>query len=150
MSYKRVHVEGFIVAGVSETTNLENELSFETSMMPQLWQNYFQKAIVEPIEYEVENSTAYALYTNYEDDGELEAVVGARVSKKSATSTCRVVQDGEYLLFEKSGDMPKTTVELWESIREFFDKNTEFKRAFLSDFEVYESENRVRIYIGIK
>ena len=60
------------------------------------------------------------------------------------------MQDGEYLLFEKSGDMPKSTVELWESIREFFDKNTEFKRAFLSDFEVYESEKRVRIYIGIK
>ena len=40
--------------------------------------------------------------------------------------------------------------DLWEEIWEFFEKNSDYERAFEVDFEKFTNENEVEIYVSIK
>ena len=46
--------------------------------------------------------------------------------------------------------MPTVVVETWKGVWEFFETNTEYRRNFISDFEVYNDSEQVTIYIGLK
>ena len=79
-------------------------------------------------------------------------VVGAEVAKvsKSPSYETITIQSGEYLRFDAKGKMPMVVVDLWAKIWQFFEKNSEFKRRYGTDFEIYLGEDEVSIYIGIQ
>jgi len=155
MDYEKVNLKSKNIMGVKARTSNALESDYENAKIPSLWREYFQSAILDPIPNEVPNTPPYAIYCNYENDvnGEYDVIVGAQVSKtpkSSASYGVIALESGDYLRFDAKGKMPMATVELWAEIWRFFDKNSQFKRSFKTDFEVYPDEDGVSIYIGIK
>jgi len=91
----------------------------------------------------------YGVYSDYESDasGNYKVTVGVEVTKpKNAI----VIEDKKYLVFTKQGELPMVVVELWEEIWAYFEKNSEYERAFEIDFEKYAKEDEVEIFVSIK
>jgi predicted transcriptional regulator YdeE len=154
MNYEKIKLKSKTIMGVKERTSNALESDFENAKIPSLWRAYFQSAILDPIPNEVPDTPPYAIYCNYENgvNGEYDVIVGAQVSKTpkfSAPYEVMNLKSGTYLRFDAKGKMPMATVELWAKIWHFFEKNSEFKRNFETDFEVYPGEDEVSIYIGI-
>ena len=61
-----------------------------------------------------------------------------------------VIEDKKYLVFKKQGELPMVVVELWEEIWDYFEKNSEYARAFEVDFEKYAKEDEIEIFVSIK
>ena len=91
----------------------------------------------------------YGVNSDYESDasGNYKVTVGVEVTKpKNAI----VIEDKKYLVFTKQGELPMVVVELWEEIWDYFEKNSEYERAFEVDFEKYAKEDEIEIFVSIK
>ena len=91
----------------------------------------------------------YGAYSDYASDasGNYKVTVGVEVTKpKNAI----VIEDKKYLVFKKQGELPMVVVELWEEIWDYFEKNSEYARAFEVDFEKYAKEDEIEIFVSIK
>ena len=151
----KVKVDSKIIAGVQETTSNEQERDYEGAKIPLPWRQYFQNAILYPLANEVENAPAYGVYHDYENgtNGEYKVTVGTEVSTdKNVETGYEIVKlaKGEYIRFDAKGEMPMVVMELWQDIWKYFARNTDIKRSFQTDFEVYLGEDEVSIYIGIE
>lgn len=153
MDYKKVYLDKKLIAGVFTQTSKLDEENFEEAKVPALWQSYFQNSIFNPISNEIEGSPAYAVLFDFQKMGKYSVLIGTEVNKTEGLSgeySFTTIEAGEYLKFNAKGKMPEVLNELWEKIREFFKKSKDFQRAFKSDFEVYEKEDEVSIFIGTK
>ena len=60
------------------------------------------------------------------------------------------IPSGKYLVFTAMGPMPQALIETWAYIWDYFSKDSGYIRTYSTDFERYESSERVEIYIAIK
>jgi predicted transcriptional regulator YdeE len=137
-----------MISGISAVTNNEFEMSEENGKIAQLWEDYFAKDIYKTTFNKANNDSMYGVYSNYVSDltGNYEITVGVEVTK---SKNAIVIEDKKYLVFSKKGELPSVVVELWEEIWDYFEKNTEYERAFTVDFEKYTKEDEIEIYVAI-
>ena len=146
---KVTRIKKLMISGISVVTNNEFEMSEENGKIAGLWEEYFQKDIYKKTFDKANSDFMYGVYSNYESDasGNYKVTVGVEVTKpKNAI----VIEDKKYLVFSKQGELPMVVVELWEEIWAYFEKNSEYVRAFEIDFEKYAKEDEVEIYVSIK
>ena len=146
---KVTRIKKLMIAGISEVTNNETELSEESGKIAALWENYFEKDIYKKTFDKSNSDFMYGVYSDYESDvnGNYKITVGVEVTK---AKNAIVIEDKKYLIFSKKGELPLVVVELWEEIWDYFEKNSEYERAFEVDFEKYAKEDEIEIYVSIK
>ena len=146
---KVTRIKKLMISGISTVTNNEFEMSEENGKIAQLWEEYFAKDVYKKTFDKANNDFMYGVYTDYESDatGNYKVTVGVEVTKpKNAI----VIEDKKYLVFKKQGELPMVVVELWEEIWDYFEKNSEYQRAFEIDFEQYAKEDEIEIFVSIK
>uniref|UniRef100_UPI0040488B47 GyrI-like domain-containing protein n=1 Tax=Aliarcobacter sp. TaxID=2321116 RepID=UPI0040488B47 len=146
---KVTRIKKLMISGISTVTNNEFEMSEENGKIAQLWDDYFAKDIYKTTFNKSNSDFMYGVYSDYESDvtGNYKVTVGVEVTKpKNAI----VIEDKKYLVFTKQGELPLVVVELWEEIWDYFEKNSEYERAFEIDFEKYAKEDEIEIYVSIK
>ena len=145
---KVTRIKKLMISGISAVTNNEFEMSEENGKIAQLWEDYFAKDIYKTTFNKANNDSMYGVYSNYVSDltGNYEITVGVEVTK---SKNAIVIEDKKYLVFSKKGELPSVVVELWEEIWDYFEKNTEYERAFTVDFEKYTKEDEIEIYVAI-
>ncbi|MFA9240351.1 MAG: GyrI-like domain-containing protein [Candidatus Paceibacteria bacterium] len=146
---KVTRVKKLMIAGLSTVTNNELEMSEENGKIALLWEEYFAKDIYKKTFDKANSDFMYGVYSDYESDasGNYKVTVGVEVTKpKNAI----VIEDKKYLVFKKQGELPMVVVELWEEIWDYFEKNSEYARAFEVDFEKYAKEDEIEIFVSIK
>jgi predicted transcriptional regulator YdeE len=146
---KVTRIKKLMISGISVVTNNEIEMSEEDGQIAKLWEEYFSKDIYKTTFDKANNDSMYSVYSDYVSDvtGNYKVTVGVEVTKpKNAV----VIEDKKYLVFTKQGELPYVVVELWEEIWEYFEKNSDYERAFTIDFEKYAKEDEVEIYVSIK
>ncbi|MDX9961522.1 MAG: GyrI-like domain-containing protein [Aliarcobacter sp.] len=146
---KVTRIKKLMIAGISEVTNNETEMSEESGKIAALWENYFEKDIYKKTFDKSNSDFMYGVYSDYGSDasGNYKVTVGVEVTK---AKNAIVIEDKKYLVFTKKGELPMVVVELWEEIWEHFKKNSEYERAFEIDFEKYAKEDEIEIFVSIK
>ncbi len=146
---KVTRVKKLMISGISVVTNNEFEMSEENGKIAGLWEEYFANDVYKKTFDKANSDFMYGVYSNYESDasGNYKVTVGVEVTKpKNAI----VIEDKKYLVFTKQGELPMVVVELWEEIWAYFEKNSEYERAFEIDFEKYAKEDEIEIFVSIK
>ena len=146
---KVTRIKKLMIAGISEVTNNETEMSEESGKIAALWENYFEKDIYKKTFDKSNSDFMYGVYSDYESDasGNYKVTVGVEVTKpKNAI----VIENKKYLVFTKQGELPMVVVELWEEIWDYFEKNSDYERSFEVDFEKYVKEDEIEIFVSIK
>lgn len=148
---KPIELEEKTIKGISTRTKNENEQNSQTAKIAPLWMEFcnsfsqtFQSGV--PI---------YGVYFDYESDanGEFNVLAGAEshADHKNIEVKEVKIQKGRYLVFNNEGKMPDVVIEAWTEVWSYFnDPKCEFKRAYLTDFELYKSQNEIELYIGIE
>ena len=148
---KIVHVDQKSIKGISVRTTNANEMNPSTSKIGNLHQGFSKKV---GVNYE-KGAHLYVIYFDYESDaaGEYSVLVGSdEIDEKSSEHIERVnVLSGNYMIFEGVGEMPQIVINTWSKVWEFFSKeDVPVQRTFTTDFEFYESQNEIAIYVAVK
>ncbi|MBN9229245.1 MAG: hypothetical protein BGO90_06870 [Legionella sp. 40-6] len=140
------YVNSFVLYGHSVVTSNNNEANPTTSKLPTLWQQFISRR-----EQEV---PVFCVYWNYESDadGLYQATVGSTVDKTQGPSDSVRIKEGYYLVFKNRGPKPAAIIEIWQYIWCYFENtsNSNYKRTFITDFEQYNADDAVTVYIGIQ
>ena len=141
--------------GIEVRTNNTFELDPSKARIPSLWGRFFQEGTIEKIPSKKPHGVPLGIYTDYESDhqGPYSLIAGVETTDlKSIPNGMRglTVPGGKYLVFTASGQMPKALIETWMCIWNYFSKNSTHKRTYTTDFERYESSEKVEIYIAIE
>jgi predicted transcriptional regulator YdeE len=154
MQAQAVEVPAFRVVGISEYTNNEKETQPETSIIPTLWQNFFQYNVGQMIPGVSETSALYGVYSNYASDenGEYQLLIGAEPNNEGVPNNLSEihVQMGHYLVFKVPALNPQAIMQTWSDIEHYFSTpECAYERTFKTDFEKYEGKTSINIYIGV-
>ncbi len=142
------------IAGISVRTNNKVESNPKKAVLPALWNRFFDEDILDQIPDKIPNSPIYGVYSEYESNVKGTYTVTAGVEafgpeiKKNGFNLTKI-EAGEYLLFKGRGPLPEVVANTWQEVWSYFTKNTEFKRLYKTDFELYITQEQVEIYIGI-
>lgn len=136
-------------------TRNQDEMAPDSGKIPGLWASFYQD-IAPKLSA---GTTIYGVYSNYESDHtghfDLHAVVASSdlASEKESWVPCEI-QAGNYLKFtQKSPDKDpvKQVIGLWQFVWSYFeDASCPHRRAYSTDFERYESEAAVELFISLK
>lgn len=149
MQKKVIKLDEIIVAGIAIRTNNKTA----SKDIQKLWDEFYSNNIVSKIKDKKPNSFIYGVYDDYESDlnGNYTLTAGVEISRKDIkNNNCVIIKKGKYILFENKGNLPEVVVQTWRYIWDYFQKNKDAKRKYSSDFEVYESDKNIKIYISIK
>ena len=149
MNISKVNLTEKIVAGICINTN--NTKAHET--ITKLWNEFYNNNIISKIEHKKNDSLIYGVYSDYDSDinGNYTITSGVEINRKDIKKYNPVViKKGKYILFEQDGKLPKVVADTWIQIWKYFEEYKDIKRRYQSDFEVYENDNNIKIYIGIK
>ena len=149
MNITRVNITEKIIAGICINTN--NKKAKDS--ISKLWNEFFSNNIVSKIEHKKSDSFIYGLYSDYESDmnGNYTVTAGVEINRKDMKKYNTVlIKKGKYILFEQEGQMPDIIVDTWIKIWAYFEEHKDIKRKYISDFELYEGDKGIKIYIGVK
>lgn len=148
---KIVQLEAKQIKGISIRTSNANEFNPKTAKIGGLHQKFDETVSVN---YQ-NGARVYGVYYNYESDhqGEYSVLAGAdRIDSTQVKNLETVlIPNGTYIVFEAKGEVPQVIIETWMKIWEYFSKgDTEYQRAYTTDFEFYKNQNEIEIYIAVK
>ncbi|MDD2698399.1 MAG: effector binding domain-containing protein [Arcobacteraceae bacterium] len=138
-----------LIYGISTRTKNIDEMNPQTAKIGAIWQKFYQT--VECVE------KVYGVYYNYESDanGEFDVLAGYETSNEKLESV--KIEKGKYLVFHKTyeenndNSTVQAIIETWGKIWEYFsNENSQYKRAYKTDFEYYKNQNEIEIYISIQ
>ena len=135
--------------GLKVRTNNQDEMTEGKGKIGPLWQDFYQTIASELNE----NAQVFGVYTNYDTDHTGPFDVYAATSKPISKLVLDKVdiQAGNYLKFQKTGEMPQAVIDLWGEVWAYFSsRDCQHKRAYTTDFEFYKGTNEVEIAIAIK
>ncbi len=142
------------IIGMSIRTMNERESNPETASIPGLWKNFFEYNVMAQIPKVLDKSVVYGVYSDYESDalGEYKLLVGLQSDEIIKPNNLDMVgiEAGDYLVFKVTEASPVGIMDTWANIETYFnDDTTTYKRAYKSDFEIYQGSNDISIHIGI-
>jgi len=138
-----------IIYGISTRTKNIDEMNPQTAKIGAIWQKFYQTVECE--------EKVYGVYYNYESDanGEFDVLAGYETSNEKLESV--KIEKGKYLVFHKTyeenndNSTVQAIIETWGKIWEYFsNENSQYKRAYRTDFEYYKNQNEIEIYISIQ
>lgn len=160
-------IEALTISGLRVRTNNASEMNPDTAKIGNLWQAFSSKLAPKL----APGTAIYGVYSNYESDhtDNFDVIVGRETSNDSSSENADIAKDmladlhntqinwqtvdvsaGTYAVFSATGDMPQTVIELWQSIWAYFAmQDCPHSRTYTTDFERYQQENTVEIYIAI-
>lgn len=148
MNISKVNLTEKIVAGICVNTNNEKA----SNLIPKLWDEFYKNNIIDKITHKKDSNLIYGVYSDYDLDntGTYTITTGVEINRKDIKKYNPVIiKKGKYLLFQNN-EKDSTIVDFWDKIYKYFQDNNDIKRRYLSDFEVYENGNNLKIYVGIK
>jgi predicted transcriptional regulator YdeE len=158
-SIESVNQPSFYVAGYSVRTNNAKEASGQGEI-GKLWQRFTEQNLGAAIPNRV-GSALFAVYSDYAGDekGDYTYTLGGRVSSVDHLPmglTYRQIAAGPYVVFDTStGPVALVVQSEWKRIWDTPPEQMGGKRAFLTDFEVYDDRaanpqrSQVDIHIGL-
>ena len=155
MEPKLVNAPEIKMIGIqARTTNLM-ESDPATAKIPGLWGQFFQEQIAAKIPNRKTPGPVLAAYTEYDSDftGPYSLTVGAEVTDLTSVPkgmTAITIPAGKYLVFVAQGPMPKTLIDTWKHIWDYFPVHTTYHRAYTTDYEVHSAADRAEIFIAVK
>lgn len=160
-SHPVIHSEdSFYVAGFRARTNNASEASGH-GVIGQLWQDFYQKNLAAQIPHRIGADTI-VVYSDYASDekGDYTYLLGARVSSienlPSGMSYRKIVSGKYAVLTTDRGPVTDVVPAEWKKIWQMRPEDMGGKRAFLTDYEVYDQRAadpqnaRVEFHIGIR
>ncbi len=157
---KTVTEQPFYVAGYAVRTNNAREAG-GYSEIGQLWRRFVEEKAAEKIPDRADTRTL-AVYADYDTDekGDYDYLLGARVTSVAhlpAGMTYRMIVPGTYaILTTERGPLTQVLQALWRKIWAMQPAELGGKRAFLTDYEIYDERSvnpmqaQVEIHIGLK
>jgi predicted transcriptional regulator YdeE len=140
-----------MVHGLSVRTTNADEADPARAKIPALWERFYQEGHSAAVEGPV-----YGVYTEYASDasGPYTLVVGGGSDPRLAPGLPLVqvqIPAGRYLAFTSKGDAPAAVVAGWQGVWEYFARAHAPRRAYTTDFEVYDPSTlyEVRICIAV-
>lgn len=144
-------VQSFIVSGLSERTRNDDEFEPQTAKLPKLWERFYNQDIVNP--QEQADLPIFGVYSNYDSDVTEFYTVTAGIEIKNnrllPEFNSITIQAGNYLVFENRGSMPQAIIKTWQEIWQYFSSPIQFRRTYVTDFEMYKNSEECAVYIGI-
>lgn len=148
-------IDSFKVIGISINTTNQNNKSAED--ISNLWQRFYSENIQDQIPNKT-SSDVYSIYTDYETDytGKYTSIIGVKVNSLDEIPDGFIgweFRGGTYRKLVAKGEMPNAVIETWAKI---WKKDSELKRKYTSDFEVYSDRSQrgdnseVDIYIAVE
>lgn len=137
------------VHGLSVRTTNADEAQPALAKIPALWQRFFEEGHSTTV-----IGAVYGVYTEYATDatGPYTLIVGGASDAGSpAPPLVRTqITPGRYLAFTSKGDVPAAVVAGWRAVWEYFARAGVPKRAYTTDFELYDPATpyEVRIFIA--
>ncbi len=146
-----IQIDEMAIKGLSIRTKNVDEMQPETSKIGNLWQQFYEE-IAPKLQV---GATVYGLYYHYESDvsGAFSVMAGSDKVMESASQHLEdaVIESGQYLRFSGTGEMPQVVINTWSEIWDYFSSDqTEYQRAYTTDFEHYKNPNEIEIYIAVK
>jgi len=141
------------IYGITTRTKNADEMNPQTAKIGAIWQK-FDKTV--NVDYE-SGERVYGVYYNYESDanGEFDVLAGCETSNEKLENV--KIEKGKYLVFNKvyeennDNTRVQAVIETWGKIWEYFSNdNSQYKRAYKTDFEYYKNSNEIEIYISIQ
>jgi len=151
---------GFYIVGVSARTNNAHEMA-GNGKIGSVWQSFLQPSLIAKIPNKV-GVDPIAVYTDYETDhtGYYTYLLGLPVSPGESVPASFIVKRvpaGRYAVFTSGrGPITRVVPEIWQRIWAMSAKELGGKRAFQSDFEIYDQraadpENaQIDVYVGLR
>lgn len=127
----RTNFKGIFISGETIRTNNQS---------PDVLLKHWQDFMTSHLDY----STIYAIYSNYETDftGNYDFSIGSVCQEDATTIT---LPSGNYFIWDTNSQNPQDVMAAWELIW----KQTDLPRAYLTDFEVYEPNQTIKIYLSV-
>ena len=149
----------FYVAGFLVRTNNADEASGK-GKIGDLWQRFFKENLGAQIPNRADSALT-VVYSEYASDekGDYNYLLGARVTSTDhlpAGMTFKQVQAGTYAVVPTQvGQMPGVLQETWQRIWKMSPNEMGGKRAFATDFEIYDERSanpehaQVEVHVGM-
>jgi predicted transcriptional regulator YdeE len=144
----------FAMIGIGTRTSNTAEMSGSEAKIPTLWNQYFTTGVPDKIPNKSTDQSTLAIYSDYESD-HTEAyslVIGRQVSTLGEIPEGMIglkIRAGRYLVFSADGPVPEAIIAAWARVWAYFQENTEYTRAYSSDFEIYGADNTAEIFIAV-
>ena len=141
-----VNVEAFSIHGIEISTTNDIEMNSDNPKIPDLWKVFYTEHYGKLLK----GSPVYGVYSNYESDvnGQYSVLAGVKTGDTKGDYTELTIEEGKYLIFRKEGEPIKAVISAWQEVWEYFsNSSSQYKRVYTKDFEVYENDNSVAIYI---
>lgn len=150
------------LVGITARTNNANEANPTTAKISLTLQKYFVNKIPDKINYRKNPGVTYCIFTNYESDvtGDYTYFVGEEVTMFDDSSQgleqLNIPEQTYAKLTTGSGPIPQICIEAWQEIWKMGSAELGGKRAYISDFEIYDEraadpQNTIfDIYIGLE
>ncbi len=135
----------FQIIGISIRTTNENQQA--AADIPVLWDKFMWQGIADQIPNKTDNAV-YCVYTDYEKDytAPYTVILGCRVSSLEQIPqglTSKSFEEETYKKYVAAS--PQTVIDEWIKIW-----NSDQKRTYKADFEVYTDKSEVEIFIGVE
>jgi predicted transcriptional regulator YdeE len=147
------HVDAKTIIGVSVLTNNERESRGETASIPMMWKNFFEYNIMAGIPQQLDPMSVYGVYSHYESDnmGDYTLTIGLQSGATQQPNNLDLIaiNEGDYLVFDVLEASPDGIKDTWAGIEGYFEQAGEHKRAYATDFELYQGRSDIAIYISI-
>lgn len=152
---ERVSLNGRTVAGIEVRTNNRLEMEPDNARLDRLWEGFRGERMEEQIPDRAAGSPVYGVYCDYEkgSEGDYTVIAGVEVTdegKVPETFRTVILEAGEYLVFRNQGRLAEIVMETWSEVWRYFEREGVPERCFRTDYEVYESTDKVAIYIGVR
>lgn len=149
---KMVKISGLTVQGLVVRTRNADEAQPSTARIGALWAEFGQQIAPRL----APGALTYGVYHHYESnaDGMFDVLAGADGQSPSLEDSLELtrvdIAHGSYLVFEAHGALPQAVIEAWGRIwRYFANPECEHRRAYTTDFERYQAEGQIAIYIAV-
>jgi predicted transcriptional regulator YdeE len=154
------HYPGFYMAGLAARTNNAAELS-GNGKIGSVWQTFLQPGMAARIPNKI-GVDLIAVYTDYETDhtGHYTYLLGLPIASADAlpkSLSVRQVPAGRYAVFTSNrGPIVKVVQEVWQRIWSMSEKELGGKRAFRTDYEIYDQRStdpekaQIDVYVGLR
>jgi len=146
----------FPIIGIELRTTTRDGMNF--TEIPQFWVKVLEKGQITKIPDRKSPDTILGICMDFESDGSFSYIIGAEVTSTENTPddmVCRTIPTAKYAVFTARGKMPDSIQDVTKYIYQKWLPNSEFQRANLADFELYderfdaEENAEVDIYVPI-
>ncbi len=143
------------VVGLATRTTNAAESNPASGKIPQLWGQFMNDKWFDRLDQAGAVGPPIAVYSAYESDvsGSYQLLVGREVrTPPSLSPPLQIVSlpQARYLVFRRSGPMPRVVIDGWQEVWEYFAGSDAPARAYTFDFEIYPDAAGVEIWVAVR